>query len=314
MPGMRSGTAPAYNGAFWEVRAVTAERQAVRRAIYLSGLMVVLGSTAAAATKFASGHASTVAIVTIQYLVCSLLCLPRILRAGLRSSLHTRLPGLHLLRGGAGVLGFYLFYAAIEHIPLVDAMLLRQSAPLLVPLVVWAWSREQVGGRAWLPLLVGFAGIVVILRPGPQGFSLWHAAGLVSAATLALSMVATRALAATEPTPRILFYYAVLSLACIAPFAPGEFEGLPAAVWAAMLYVGVAIYATLDLYTRAYGMAPTAAIAPINYFSVVLAALWGWLFWDQVPDHWSVLGSVLVIAGGVLTIHLASGRGEGAAS
>ena len=75
--------------------------------------------------------------------------------------------------------------------------------------------------------------------------------------------------------------------------------------WAAMIYIGAAIYWTLELYTRAYGMAPTAAIAPINYFSVVLAGFWGWLFWDQIPDRWSVLGSVLVIIGGLLTLLLA---------
>ena len=73
----------------------------------------------------------------------------------------------------------------------------------------------------------------------------------------------------------------------------------------------MAIYWTLELYTRAYGMAPTAVIAPINYFAVVLAALWGWLFWNQVPDAWSVAGSVLVIAGGLLTIFLARDRRAG---
>jgi drug/metabolite transporter (DMT)-like permease len=72
-----------------------------------------------------------------------------------------------------------------------------------------------------------------------------------------------------------------------------------------MLYIGGAIYLVLELYTRAYGMAPTAVIAPINYFAVVLAGFWGWLFWDQVPDGWSLVGSILVIAGGLLTLFIA---------
>jgi len=73
--------------------------------------------------------------------------------------------------------------------------------------------------------------------------------------------------------------------------------------WLAMLYIGVAIYLVLELYTRAYGMAPTATIAPINYLAVVLAGFWGWLFWNQVPDRWTLLGSVLVIIGGLLTVY-----------
>ena len=286
---------------------MSSDRHAVRHAIFLSFLMVILASTAVAATKYASGHASTSVIVTVQYLVCTLLCLPRILRPGL-SNLHTNRAGLHLLRGVAGVGGFYLFYAAVENIPLVDAMLLRQAAPLIVPLLLWAWARERVNRSAWLPLIIGFAGIAVILRPTFEGLSSWHAAGLVSALALAISMVATNKLGSTEPASRILFYYCALSLACVAPFSIGGFGGLTSLDWLAMLYVGISIYLTLELYTRAYAMAPTASIAPINYFAVVLTGFWGWLFWDQVPDLWSLLGSVMVIAGGLLTIYLARSK------
>ena len=283
---------------------MTADRHTVRHAIYLSLLMVILASTAAAATKYASAFASTEAIVTLQYLICTLLCLPRIMRHGL-ASLGTDRLGLHLLRGAVGVLGFYLFYAALDNIPMVDAMLLRQSAPLTVPLVMWLWGRDKVPASAWLPLTIGFAGIAIILRPSTEGLSWWHAGGFLSALMLSISMVATRKLATTEPTSRILFYYFVLSLACVAPFTLGDFKHLPPLAWLAMIYIGASIYLVLELYTRAYGMAPASAIAPINYFAVLLAGFWGWLFWGQVPDGWSLTGSALVIAGGLLTIFLA---------
>jgi len=287
-----------------------AEGHAVRHAIFLSLLMVILGSAAAAATKYASNHASTEAIVTVQFFICTLLCLPRILRPGIRT-LRTERLVLHLMRGLVGVGSFYLFYAALDNIPMMDAMMLRQSAPLTVPLVMWAWSRERVPANAWLPLVIGFAGIAIILRPSPLGLSWWHAGGFLSALGLAISMVATRKLATTEPTARILFYYCTLSLACVAPFSVGDFRSLAALDWVAMVFVGIAIYLVLELYTRAYGMAPTAAIAPINYFAVVLAGLRGWLFWDQVPDHWSLLGSFLVILGGLLTLYLARDTNRG---
>jgi drug/metabolite transporter (DMT)-like permease len=283
---------------------MTAQRHPVRHAIYLSMLMVILGSTAAAATKYVSATVSIEAIITMQYMVCTLLCLPRILRPGLRE-LRTQRLGLHLMRGLVGVVSFYLFYAALQNIPMMDAMMLRQSAPLTVPLVLWLWGRETVARSAWLPLIIGFVGIAIILRPTPTGLSWWHTGGFLSALGLAISMVATRKLASTEPTVRILFYYCVLSLVCVAPFSVRDFVGLTVLEWLAMVYIGVAIYWVLELYTRAYGMAPTAAIAPINYFAVVLAGFWGWLFWDQIPDQWSVLGSVLVVIGGLLTILLA---------
>ena len=279
----------------------------VRHAIYLSFLMVGIASTAAAATKFASARASTEAIVTIQYLVCILMSLPIVLQQGV-GELRTRRLGLHLFRGAAGVLGFYLFYAALDNIPMADAMVLRQSAPLTVPLVMWAWNREHVPARAWLPLAIGFAGVIVILRPSAEGLSWWHAAGFISALVLSISMVATYKLATTEPASRILFYYFMLSLLCVAPFSIGDYEGLLWQDWLAMLYIGVAIYYALRLYTHAYAIAPASAIAPINYFAVILAGLWGWLFWQQLPDRWSLLGSSLVILGGLLTIYLARDR------
>jgi len=269
----------------------------------------MLGSTAAAATKYVSAHVTTEAIVTFQYFVCTLLCLPRIVRCGIRT-LHTQRLGLHLMRGLAGVTSFYLFYAAIERIPLMDAMMLRQSAPLTVPLVMWIWSREKIPKSAWLPLSIGFAGIAVILRPSPLGLSWWHLGGFLSALGLGISMVGTRKLASTEPTTRILFYYCALSLACVAPFSLHDFHGIAILDWIALCYIGIAIYLVLVLYTWAYGMAPTVAIAPINYFSVVLAGLWGWLFWNQVPDGWSLVGSALVVAGGLLTLYLARDEGQ----
>ena len=279
-----------------------------RQALYLSLLMVIIASSAAAATRFASARVSIEAIVTVQYLICLLLCLPITLRPGL-GNLKTGRIGLHFFRGAVGVLGFYLFYGALAQIPMVDAMLLRQSAPLTVPLVVWAWNRERIPGSAWLPLSIGFAGVLIILRPSPEGLSWWHAAGFISALCLSISMVATHKLATSEPASRILLYYFLLSLACVAPFSTGDFAGLRWQEWAAMLYIGVAIYFTLGLYTRAYAMAPAHAIAPVNYFAVVMGAFWGWVFWGQIPDAWSILGSALVILGGLMTVYLArSGR------
>ncbi|MCX2982958.1 DMT family transporter [Halieaceae bacterium IMCC14734] len=282
---------------------MTPDTNPIRTAIYLSLLMVLISSVSVATTRYASDYTSTAAIVTLQYLVCCVLCIPRTVRHGLAPLATQRLP-LHLFRGVVGVLGFYLFYASVQHIALVDAMLLRQSAPLTLPLVMWAWNRERVPWRSLIPLVIGFMGIAVILRPSPEGLSWWHAAGVASAFTLSISMVATGELARTEPASRILFYYFFLSLVCVAPFSLGDFSGLPWQVWLAMLFIGVSMYFALGLYTRAYALAPAWAIAPVNYLAVVLTGVWGWLIWGQVPDTWTLLGSALVIGGGLFTIAL----------
>jgi len=281
-------------------------RHTVTHAVYLALITVFLASTAVAAARYASTTASAAVIVTVQYAICMALCLPATLAPGL-ANLRTRRPALHLFRGAVGVVGFYFYYAVLEHIPMVDAMLLRQTAPLAVPLVMWAWNREKVPAAAWLPLIIGFIGVAVILRPGPAGLSWWHAAGLGSGVALAISMVATFHLATSEPDSRILFYYFAFSLLCAVPFSLGDVHHILWQDWLAMLYIGVAIYFTLALYTRAYAIAPAAVSAPVNYLAVVLGGLWAWVIWGQVPDRWSVAGSILVIAGGLLTLYLAHG-------
>ncbi len=125
---------------------------------------------------------------------------------------------------------------------------------------------------------------------------------------LSISMVATHKLATSEPVSRILFYYFVLSLACMAPFSLGDFNGLTALDWLAMLYIGASIYLALELYTRAYGMAPASTIAPISYFGVVLGGDCGagcsGTRYRIAGRCWAV---ALVIVGGMLTIYLARG-------
>ncbi len=111
-----------------------------------------------------------------------------------------------------------------------------------------------------------------------------------------------------------MFYYCALAALCAAPFSLADFSGIGWRTWAAMLYIGVAIYFTLDLYTRAYGMAPASTLAPITYLGVILGGFWGWLFWDQLPDGWTLAGSALVIGGGLLTMYLASAAADRSAA
>ncbi|MEH6550881.1 MAG: DMT family transporter [Pseudomonadales bacterium] len=272
-------------------------------AIGLSIIMVALASAAAAATKIATENVSALVIVAAQYVVCLLISIPLVLRSGV-SSLQTSRWGMHIFRGLIGVLGFGLYYSALEHTPLVDAVLLRQSAPLCVPLVLWLWQKQGITYSGWLPIIIGFVGVVLILSPSGDEISIWHVAGFFSALTLAISMVATHKLASTEPGQRILFYYFVISLICVLPLTLGQWSSITGRDWALMLFIGIAMYCTLWLYTRAYSMATANVIAPINYIAVVFSGLIGWGLWGHIPNDQAITGIALVIAGGLLTLYL----------
>lgn len=260
-------------------------------------------SLAAVLIKLTASTLSIEMIVLFQYGLCTLAMLPWAIKKG-RQGLATQRPWLHLLRGSCGWACFYAYYLALEQIPLVDAALLRNAAPLCVPLWLLLWHGARLPLLAWLPLLVGFAGIALIIQPEGSGLSSWHLVGLVSALTLAGSIVTTRELAQTEPVNRVLFYYFLISTLCSLPLALSNWRTPEPASLPAVGLIALSIWITMWLYTRAYSHAPASIISPMSYFGVVMTGLWGWLIWDQVPGLNSWAGTCLVIAGGIGSVWL----------
>ncbi|WP_269619568.1 DMT family transporter [Zhongshania sp. BJYM1] len=281
--------------------ALSIERKQLFTGLALSLVTVFFSSTVAAVGKHVSQEVHVSAIVLVQYGISFLFALPSVLRAG-RSGLATSRPGIHLIRGMSGCACFYLYYIALSKISLVDATLLRSSAPLMVPLVIYLWFSQRVRRETWLPLVVGFLGVVLVLKPGAAGLSLWHLLALLSGLGLAVSMVSTRVLAQHEPQNRILFYYFSISLLFSLPFFLWNYQAIPASAWPGLIYMGVVIYLSFVMYTMAYRYVSAAALAPISYFGVVFSGLLDWLIWDHIPGALTMMGIACVILGGVLVL------------
>ena len=264
-------------------------------------------SLAAAATKYTAQFVSIEQIVLIQYLVCTLLMLPWLARKGI-STLKTDKPFLHLIRGLSGWLCFYTYYLALKEIPLGEASLLRNSAPLIVPLLVLVWLKYRMPWLNWLPVGIGFIGIGLVLKPDGNAFNPWHLIAFASALTLTVSIVSTRVLTLTEPTNRILFYYFSLSALFSLPFALSNWQPVPLISLPFLAGISLSVWGIMWLYTQAYSYAKATIIAPLSYFGVLFAGLLGWLFWQQVPDMMAVLGAVLIIGGGIGSVWLGKER------
>ncbi len=272
--------------------------------VLLALASALLMSLIAALIKHTATLASIEVIVAVQYSISLAMLLPWLARQGIQV-LRTERPGLHLVRGLSGWACFYTYYLAIEHIPLVDAALLRNAAPLCVPLWLLCWLGIKLNGLRWVPLLVGFAGIALILQPEGQTLSFWHLVGLGSALSLAGSIVTTRQLTASEPTNRILFYYFLISALAAAPLALLNDAPIPSHAWPPMIVIGLSVWLIMWLYTQAYRYAPALVLSPLSYSGVAFAGYWGWLFWDQQPGLLTLAGTALVITGGTLSVVLA---------
>lgn len=266
--------------------------------VLLTLLTALLMSFVAAAIKYISPIVSIEMIISVQYLVCIVSMLPWLFKVGL-SGLKTNQFKLHLLRALTGWFCLYFYFLAIKHIPLVDAVLLRNAAPLCVPIWVLLWLKVRIPMLRWLPVIVGLFGIVLILNPAVEGLKLWHMVGFMSAFMMAGSIVSTRVLTVTEPASQIMFYYFLLSCLFSFPMALSSNMHVPLEALPFMIVIGLFMLFSMWCYTRAYKFASATIISPISYFSVVFTGILSWFFWDQVPTTLAIVGALLVVIGGI---------------
>lgn len=273
----------------------------------LGGLLIVIAFLCVAimsAFGKAAAQVSTATIVFFQNFISLLLFLPWALRQG-PTPLKTSRIGLHILRACAGLLSQVLMFAAVKKMPLMNAVLLTNSAPLFIPLITWAWLKEKISGIVWASLLVGFVGVVMILKPSAALITNPAALIATTAAIFsAFALVTVNRLSTTETTQRILFYYFLISSIVTAPFAIWNgaiFQPRATMDWLYLVGIGVFMAASQLLIILAYRHASAGRIAPFNYSVVVFSGLIGWFVWKNAPDLLSLFGVILVTAGGILS-------------
>lgn len=275
----------------------------VGTAALLALTTALLMSVAAATIKWLTPIVSVEMILLVQYLTCAALMLPWIAKNGIQD-LKTRHIGLHVARAACGWTCLYMYFLAIKHIPLVDAILLRNAAPLCVPIWALFWLKIRIPAISWLPLILGFFGIALVLQPSSEEVKVWHILGFASAIGMAGSVVTTRVLSLTEPTPRVMFYYFFISSLFTVPLIALNEISIPAKALPYMMGIGLFTFIAMWCYTRALEYASATIVSPINYFGVIFAGFWSWLFWDQIPSSAALWGAVFVIFGGIGSVVL----------
>lgn len=229
---------------------------------------------------------------------------PWLLRLG-PGGLSTRHFPEHVARGIAGLAAMYCSFYAIGRMRLADAILINYSLPLFVPFVERAWLGEPVPPRLWRGILLGFLGLVVILRPGLGLFQPVALVALCGALCAAVAQVGVRNLTRTEPVTRVVFFFGVIATTASAVPAALDWHTPGEAAYLPLLMVGLAATFGQLFLTRAYTQAPAAQIGPFIYSSVVFAGLFDWWLWRELPDALFLVGALLVCAAGILVLRSA---------
>lgn len=272
-------------------------------ALYMSGSALLFAGMAAS-IKIASRSLPNTTVVFFRNAAGLLALLPWLVPLGWRG-LGTRHLAEHLVRGLGGLASMYCYFYALARLPLADAVLLNYCLPLFLPMVEKAWLGEPVPRGLWRALGLGFAGLLLVLRPGFGLFQPAAVVGLLAAVFAAVAQVGVRRLTQTEPVTRIVFYFGAIATAGSAlPLATGSWATPPPPLWGVLLAAGVLATAGQLLLTRAYAQAPAAQVGPFIYTSVVFAGLLDWLLGGRLPDRLFFAGATLVCLAAILALRL----------
>jgi drug/metabolite transporter (DMT)-like permease len=271
----------------------------------LLGIGLIIASTiffsaGDVAAKLMMANLPPVEVTWLRYVVFLALIAPAAVAAHGGEALRTRRPKLQVLRGLAVVLSSLFFMLGLGALPVAETTAINFMSPVFITALSIPLLGEKVGVRRWAAAVVGFAGVLVVVRPGSDAF---HYAALfpVGAAMVwAFAAIATRMMSQERPETTLAWSAAigVVVLSVMVPFnwrTPSTMD----LVFAVLTGVG----STLGhwLLVQAYRMAPASVLAPFSYVQLVFASVFAFLVFDEVPGSFTVLGGVIIAASGLYT-------------
>lgn len=262
-------------------------------------------STNDAMIKLVAGELPLVEAIFVRgLLVTAMLAALTWLTGSLRAVPSRRDRRILALRSLGEVGGTFCFLTALFHMPIANASAILQSLPLAITLGAALFLRESVGWRRYLAIGVGFAGVLIIVRPGTQGFNAYALSAVAAVGFIVLRDLSTRRLSPEVPS----FLAAVVTsvaittaagMACLfadlRPVAPAHLAALSAS---GLFLMGAYLFGIM-----AMRVGEIAFVQPFRYTLLIWAMLLGWLIYGEVPDAWMLTGAGIVVATGLYTFH-----------
>jgi len=197
----------------------------------------------------------------------------------------------------------FFFVSALFNMPIANATAILQVLPLAVALGAWLVLGEPLGWRRFAAIAVGFVGVLLVVRPGFEGFTVWSLYALAAVLSVTVRDLATRRMTSTLPSLTVAF---AGSLGVLAFAAVGAWfvDWQPMSIGSASLMAGaiVSLIVAYLLSVAVMRVGDIAVIAPFRYTSLVAALIFGLVFFDEWPDALTLLGSVIIVASGLYTL------------
>ena len=285
-------------------------------------LAVLIFSLQNVAVKWINGSYPVLEIVIFRSFI-ALPCTLLLFRLeGGRGLPKTRRPKLEYARGFFLFISYNTYFMGLAALPLADVAAIRNSAPLLITFLSVVVLGEKVGPRRWLALIMGFIGVLFIVRPGSATFNYGSLFILTATLFYAFNIMITRHLRTTDSSATMAYYSTLVYLVAAFTLAPlailiGEAPNAHPSIafllrawtmptwvdWAIMSGLGVVWATGMYLVARAYSLAQASVAAPFEYMALLYNVMWGFVIWREVPTWATWAGAVLTILSGAYILY-----------
>ena len=252
--------------------------------------------------RLLSAQIESVQTAFFRAVISVILLLPMIAAGRVKPWQSKRIAG-HFWRTFMGTTSMVLGFYAVTMLPLADATAIAFSQPLFSVVVAALIAGEKVRWRRWSATIIGFAGVLVMVRPGQGSLQLGALVALANAAAVALSIYLVKRLSDSETPLMILTQFALFSTVLLA--VPAILVWRWPDVWGWLLAIGVALTATIGQYfwVQAFKAGEMSAVAPFEHLRLPFAVFVGWLIWGEMPEIWTYVGAAIVIASALYIAH-----------
>lgn len=208
------------------------------------------------------------------------------------------------LRSLGEVTAAFFFVSALFNMPLANASAVLQALPLTVALAGALFLREPLGWRRLTAIMIGFLGVLLIIRPGPEGFNAYTLYALAAVAAITLRDLSTRRLSGTVPTMTVVFFASVGVTLLGLALAPDEhWVALTPTALLVLVSSSSSILAAYTLSVIVMRIGDIGVIAPFRYTGLLWALVLGFLVFDEWPSALTLVGAGIVVATGVFTFY-----------
>ncbi len=237
--------------------------------------------------------------VFFRYFLALLFAGYMLMRAGGLSLLETHHPFIQLMRGLMLLASTILNFAALNYLQLAQTAAISFMIPLWICALSGPMLGEHVGWRRWTAVVVGFLGVLVIMRPGTMSFhwAMFFSLGATMAG--AIYNILTRKVGGVDRVETSLFYASAVGSLGAAVTLPWHWQTPTGYEWVYLLIMGVAGGGGHFLLTLAHRLAPASVLAPFTYTQIIWMIILGFVLFGDLPDHWTLMGAGIVIASGL---------------